>query len=476
MRRYKPTYFIKEGFKGLWRNGVMSLASVTVLLSCLVVMGCFALLVLNINYNLSDIGDLNVIKLFVDGGSSHAEGETVILPDKAEAEDPNVKLLGWARTHNAAEPEFLPGAEYTVSAEDAVVGEIKLYAVWDNVDKPDGLIVKYNASGLALDGALPVDEQVYQQGEEITIAPALAARYSTITFLGWALTPGATESQYAPGSKFYPDAIDMDKKVLTFYAVWSQMPAFSSYSLVYDMNRVAVKGGELTDENVRLTRIENQIKALDNVASVEHTTPAEVMDQMYQKFVDAGYTDLAEAVRTGENPYRHEFSVVYSDNSAVSTLEFQLQHIEGVGKVNCRTDYADRIESLKSGIIIVFAWFMVILFIVSLFVIMNTVKLAVYSRRSEISIMRYVGATNFFIAAPFVVEGVIIGLVSSGIAYGIQYYMYKYVQKMVLTDINMVSLLNFSDIWYYFLAGFLIIGIFTGVIGSLMSMRKYLKA
>ena len=119
---------------------------------------------------------------------------------------------------------------------------------------------------------------------------------------------------------------------------------------------------------------------------------------------------------------------------------------------------------------------MIILFVVSIFVIMNTVKLSVYARRQEIGIMRYVGATNWFISMPFIVEGMIIGVVASGIAYVIQFYMYKYVQKMMLTDIEMISVIPFGEVRVYVIAGFFFIGILTGVVGSLISLRKYLKA
>ncbi|MDD6799725.1 MAG: permease-like cell division protein FtsX [Firmicutes bacterium] len=476
MRRYSPTYFIGQGFKGFWRNGMMSFASVTVLLSCLIVMGCFALLVLNIDANLNEIGDLNVIKVFVDDNNTHSEGDEVKLAGKPSADDSDVKFLGWSRDPDATEPEYPAGGTYTVSAEDALSGNVTLYAVWENKPRTAGVLVRYNASGLNIDGALPTDEGEYAQGAEVKLAPALSARYSTITFLGWSLTPGSAEAQFAPDSFYYMDESDAKGGAVTFYAVWSQMPVFSTYTLSYDMNRVSVKGEIPTDESVRIGGVEAKIKALENVASVEHTTPQEVMHQMSEKFIQAGYTELAEAISSGENPYRHEFTVTYIDNNAVSTLEYQLKHIEGVAKVNCRTDYANQIENLKRGIILVFAWFMIILFVVSIFVIMNTVKLSVYARRQEIGIMRYVGATNWFISMPFIVEGMIIGVVASGIAYVIQFYMYKYVQKMMLTDIEMISVIPFGEVRVYVIAGFFFIGILTGVVGSLISLRKYLKA
>ena len=134
------------------------------------------------------------------------------------------------------------------------------------------------------------------------------------------------------------------------------------------------------------------------------------------------------------------------------------------------------IDSLKSGIMLVFIWFLVILFVVSIFVIINTIKLAVYSRKNEITVMRYVGATNGFITYPFIFEGVIIGGAASAWAFAIQSYIYVYIEKMAATDMQMITVLTYKEIWPLLVAGFLIIGILTGVIGSVASLRKYLKS
>ena len=113
---------------------------------------------------------------------------------------------------------------------------------------------------------------------------------------------------------------------------------------------------------------------------------------------------------------------------------------------------------------------------VSLFVIINTIKLAVFGRRQEISIMRYVGATNWFIMFPFVLEGIIIGIISSGLAFVAQYYIYSYVQKIIISDYGMISIIPFTDLQIYFAVIFAAIGVITGVIGSSISLRKNLRA
>ena len=90
--------------------------------------------------------------------------------------------------------------------------------------------------------------------------------------------------------------------------------------------------------------------------------------------------------------------------------------------------------------------------------------------------MRYVGATNWFIMIPFVLEGILIGLFSSGIAFGVQYYIYDFVKDIVANDYGMFTLIPMKDIQMYLLGGFLGIGVLTGVIGTSISLRKNLKA
>lgn len=115
-----------------------------------------------------------------------------------------------------------------------------------------------------------------------------------------------------------------------------------------------------------------------------------------------------------------------------------------------------------------------LLLIVSLFIIANTIKLTVYNRRLEIYIMKSVGATNGFIRVPFVIEGMVLGLLSGALSYGIIYYVYQKVTEMFRFS-AMFGLVSFSEIWWIMLTGFLVAGTLIGIFGSAISMSKYLK-
>ena len=254
-----------------------------------------------------------------------------------------------------------------------------------------------------------------------------------------------------------------------------------------DLNQIVVfcKLG-LSDEEV--SKIGDDIRALDNVKKndVEFISNETALLEEKEKYNDNSkvFEKMDE-----DNPYPDSYVITYKNADKVADLEFELSKIEGVEKVKCRADLAKTIDSIKNGIIIAFTGFLAILFLVSVFVIINTIKLAVMARRQEIYIMRYVGATRNFITTPFILEGIVIGLVSAGISFLIEWFGYTKLTGMVGAekDYKMIEFLSFKDsvnvfglfdtnITVIVLVSFLVVGIITGIIGSMISLRKYLKA
>ena len=230
---------------------------------------------------------------------------------------------------------------------------------------------------------------------------------------------------------------------------------------------VAFVDRDATEEEI--VEIGDKIAKLDNIESIERVTKSEGLAEMKAK--NDGYKDVTEA----ENPLPDKFVVTYKETDKVPELDYQLSQIDGIEKITDRLDLATTTENLKQGIMIVFIWFLVILAIVSVFIIINTIKLSVFARKNEIAVMRYIGATGWFISLPFTFEGIFIGLFASVIAFFIEWYVYSYVESLVLTDLQMISIVGFGDIKLFMLVGFLAVGIITGVIGSSISLGKYLK-
>ena len=222
-------------------------------------------------------------------------------------------------------------------------------------------------------------------------------------------------------------------------------------------------------EEEAIVAIGDKLESLDNVESVTRTTKSQALQQMKQEY--EVYADVTEE----ENPLSDSFTIIYQENEKVPELKYQIQQIEGYRKLSDKADLASTLESFKNGIMLIFIWFLAILVVVSVFIIVNTIKLSVFARRHEISVMRYVGATGWFITLPFVIEGIIIGLVSSITAYFVEWYFYSYIETMATEDMKMITIASFDSIYLYVLIGFIGLGVLTGIIGSSISLGKYLK-
>ena len=230
---------------------------------------------------------------------------------------------------------------------------------------------------------------------------------------------------------------------------------------------------DLSAEDVEY--IGQQIKVLDNVESVEFISKDSGLDSMKEDYI--GFEEVFESMKeSGDNPLSDSFKIKYIDNSKVTTLDYNLRQIDGVRKVNNRLDLATSLENFKNGISVIFIGFLGVLFIVSVFIIINTIKLAVNSHMEEIRVMKYIGASDWFILVPYIIEGTIIGIFSSMIAYIAQWYVYYSLEKMVSSDIKMIELVPYGDIAGMVALAFLAVGILTGIIGSCISLHKNLQA
>ena len=177
-----------------------------------------------------------------------------------------------------------------------------------------------------------------------------------------------------------------------------------------------------------------------------------------------------------KNPLAHCFRIRYKDNSKVATLEFNLDEMEGIRKVSNRQDLAMTLENLKDGISMVFVWFLVVLFVVSVFIIINTIKLAVNSHMEEIRVMKYIGAANWFIVIPYIIEGTIIGIFSGVISFLVEWGIYYKLASIISGDAPIIELISFDTIRLPVALAFIGLGVLTGVIGSCISLRKNLDA
>ena len=223
----------------------------------------------------------------------------------------------------------------------------------------------------------------------------------------------------------------------------------------------------------RINQIEDEIRALEGVNSTRQKTEQDAINQMKEKFGDKQY------LIDGLTIFRPSIVVTFSDLSLSQQIEDAAWEISDVANITSSPDTVQKLLNIANGIRIASIVILVLLVLISVFIISNTIKLTVHARRKEISIMKYVGATNSFIRWPFIVEGIIIGVIAGLISLLIMGGLYNLVtEKLMETsfkDIIGISLLGFRDMFTMIISVYSILGIGIGVVGSSISMKKYLE-
>ncbi|MCL2212560.1 MAG: hypothetical protein FWB93_01830 [Oscillospiraceae bacterium] len=174
------------------------------------------------------------------------------------------------------------------------------------------------------------------------------------------------------------------------------------------------------------------------------------------------------------NVYRDALIITYYDNERLETLIHNLYSLAGIATIRNDIEVAEMLEGIRAIVSLIFISFMAILFLVTMFIIVTTIRLAVQSRELEITVMRYVGASKAFITVPFILEGTIIGLLAATISFIVQLLLYGVVRNAL--EGGIINMLDFSAVGEEILMGFVVIGVLTGVIGSCISLFKYMKA
>lgn len=234
-------------------------------------------------------------------------------------------------------------------------------------------------------------------------------------------------------------------------------------------------------DSQEVQEVRDMIATIDGVASAEIYTKQDALDEMKIKWKDN--KDLLEAYEDN-NIFPDSVIVKLTDLEKSAEVQEKINTI----KINDKK-YVDSIQSsdktinalinIANGIKIVTGVLLILLIAISIFIISNTIKLTVHARRKEISIMKYVGATNSFIRWPFIVEGVIIGILSAIFTMLIIYGGYTFIMSKIVSvfaniQLN-ISLLTFNELYKLMLIVYMVLGIGIGVVGSSISMKKYLE-
>ena len=229
---------------------------------------------------------------------------------------------------------------------------------------------------------------------------------------------------------------------------------------------------EATDADIDELGIE--LQSLNNVQKIEFVAKEDAWAEQIATMDEAQAEFFTE--QTDEIPLPDAYKVTVKDLEQFTTTVKQIKKLNHIDTVRQNTDLAKKLAKISNGISIISIVIIAVLFAISLFIISNTIKLTVYSRRLEISIMKSVGATNSFVQLPFVVEGVILGVVAGVLSLFAVWGIYELAINRFGDVFNSIGLepLKFTDYAWIMLGVFVAIGIVSGVGGSLITMRKYL--
>ena len=230
---------------------------------------------------------------------------------------------------------------------------------------------------------------------------------------------------------------------------------------------------DATDEEAQ--KVGEEIRAVDGVSTAEFKDKTYALNTMKEKLGDK--SELIDGY--GADYFPTSYVVTLTDLNLSKDVQEKILKIENVDKITSSDKTVSTLLSLAKGIKLVTGIILVLLIIISIFIISNTIKLTVHARRKEISIMKYVGATNNFIRWPFIVEGMIIGEFASSISIVLVGGAYSLLAEQAVNasfmqTINM-SLVGFKDMISSIIFVYMLLGIGIGALGSVISMRKYLK-
>ena len=236
--------------------------------------------------------------------------------------------------------------------------------------------------------------------------------------------------------------------------------------------QVFIKTDATQDE---INKVGEDIRAVNGVKTVDYVSKETGLNSMKERLKDTkGVLDGFDA-----ELLKASYMVTVTDLNNSKDIQNEIMQIENVVKITSNDETVATLINLAKGIRIVTGVILVLLVVISIFIIANTIKLTVHARRKEISIMKYVGATNGFIRWPFIVEGMIIGVIASLISIVIVGGAYNIIaEKLVNVEFMQTigaSLVTLQDMLTSIIFVYMLLGIGIGVLGSVISMRKYLK-
>lgn len=239
---------------------------------------------------------------------------------------------------------------------------------------------------------------------------------------------------------------------------------------IKDQCEVQVYITDGTDES-RVSAIGDEILEVQNVKEISLFTKQDAFNYVVNDMFD-GKEELAEGI---EDAFRDSYKVKLLDIEETADTVTALSAITDVAEVQNKQDAVNIVIKISNIVKKLSVLVMVLLFIVAVVIMANTIRLTVFNRRKEINIMKYIGATDRFIRVPFIMEGILIGIIGAAIAFGFMSWGYITLTRYITDTMRLFDLIAYSEIAPVFALLFVITGSIIGMVGSLISMRKYLN-
>ena len=249
--------------------------------------------------------------------------------------------------------------------------------------------------------------------------------------------------------------------------------AYNLDVMVNDLNQTSeilvYIDSDLSDAEAR--SIGTKINALSNVLQATFISREEALESFVK---DHNGDSAFNGVQASD--LRHRYEVTLEDNTLMDQTDAQLQQIPGVAKTNAAYELAQGFTTIQQVLHIVSIAMIAVLLVISLLIISNTVKLAMYDRRDEIFIMKMVGATNGFIRLPFIVEGFTLGMIGAVLAFGLEWVSYDALAEKISTvdALKLFTFVPFENLIVPMVIVFGAAGLFVGIVGSWTSIRKFM--
>ena len=220
-----------------------------------------------------------------------------------------------------------------------------------------------------------------------------------------------------------------------------------------------------------ITRINEELHKIPNIGNINYKSNSMILEEYKESLgEDAVLFEDLEA-----DTFRNSFIFNIKDLEKFDQTIYEVEKIDGIATIKERRDVIEKIINIQE-VLMFLSFCIVLLFVViSMVIITNTVKISVYAKKEEIWLMKYVGATDAFIEAPYFMEGIIIGLTAGVIAIISQIYVYNNVLSPILSDLGFANPLNINSVMTLIVIGFLAVGAIIGTIGSAYPVKKYLN-